>query len=114
MKKNIEDIVDNHLKNENIDNKKKDKEIEKLEYNLNELKEKIEYNDANLKANYILPLLVINYLFLAILFHFENFLKINNYFSAVIVAIVLALFFYKENQLIAKKILKKIFLKGDI
>jgi len=118
--KNIENVVDKHLnKNEgdNLKNQKKetvisDEIIKKLEYKLNKLEEKVEYNDANLKANYILPLIVINYLLMAISFNFEQYLHINNYYSSIILSIVLALFFYKENKLISTKILKKIFLKG--
>jgi len=94
--------------------------IEKLEIKLKEiekenkeLKEKITYIDANLKINYIVPVLGFIYYLYAVYFNFQEKLKLSNAISTTFVLILLSVFFYKENLNYAKYISKKILFKKD-
>jgi len=113
--KDKEEIIDKYLSKETISKKVKksinSEDYSNLLYKFNELEEKVTYNDANLKANYILPIIVINYYLLSIIFHFEKVLGYNNLITTFVFAILTSLYFYKENKIIATKVLKKIFLK---
>jgi predicted KAP-like P-loop ATPase len=117
MEKVIENIVEKNL--EEISNEKKEIEITvdfkniyerliSLEKENERLNKVIEYNDANIKANYLLSIIGMLYFIMSYYFDFSQVLKISNLMSTLIVVSLLAVFFFKENTLIVKHLLKKI------
>jgi len=110
-KKDITKIVNDVLKEENsfeekIDIKELVTRLNKIEEENKKLKDKIEYNDSNLKANYISTLLGMLFLTMSYVFDFSSYLKISNLFSSIIFITIISIFFFKENNIIVKKIFK--------
>lgn len=113
--KKLENIIDKNLGEEKeipINSVKMMEDIELLKQKIEQLEKQVTYQDANLKANYILPLMTLVFLIFSILFEFDVLTKISNINLTIGFAIGFALFFYKENKHIVTLIMKKIFIKG--
>lgn len=111
MENNIDKVIDEILnKKENFEETINVKEIKERLYKLEEenkkLKNIIEYNDSNLKANYISILLGMLFFTMSYVFDFALYLKISNLTSSMIFITLISLFFFKENNIIIKKIFK--------
>jgi hypothetical protein len=90
-------------------------EIKKLEKELEKLKTEQKYIDANLKINYIVPIIVVmTYMFVKFNGSFELFgYNINEASASFIVSFVLLIIFFKDGVFATKQLVKKIIrLKG--